>query len=254
MPAVLAATVLVMAGGCSMVSYAPVAERGPWDDRAARESRPTVYRVKRGDTLYSIAFRYGLDYHDVARWNGIGAPYTIYPDQRLRLRSPPEQSASAERSDKPAPGSPDSERRKVSKTNKTSKTSPTTGAKRTTKWVWPVRAGRIVLAFDDADPNRKGIDISGREGQPVLAAAAGSVVYSGNGLSGYGELVIIKHNDELLSAYGYNRRRLVREGEEVDAGEQISEMGRSPRGQVRLHFEIRRQGEPRDPLAFVEPR
>jgi len=244
-------------GGCSLFGRAPVAERSTWEGSDSHRWRPAMYRVERGDTLYSIAFRYGLDYHDVARWNGIGAPYTIYPDQRLRLRPPPRQSARAE----PATRATRRERGAGPAAESTGGKAPSasqpppraTRAGDPAKWIWPVREGRIERSFADSDPNRKGVDIAGREGQAVHAAAAGSVVYSGNGLSGYGELIIIKHSETLLSAYGYNRRRLVREGQRVEAGEQISEMGRSPRGRVRLHFEIRRQGEPLNPLAFVDP-
>lgn len=121
------------------------------------------------------------------------------------------------------------------------------------RWRWPAD-GTLVGRFAPGDPARQGIDLRGREGAPVLAAADGEVVYSGNGLVGYGELIIIKHSAEFLSAYGHNRRRLVAEGERVRAGQPIAEMGRAPNGFDALHFEIRRAGRPTDPLLFLPPR
>jgi lipoprotein NlpD len=121
------------------------------------------------------------------------------------------------------------------------------------KWTWPSE-GRVVSGFKANDPSRNGIDIGGREGQPVLAAASGEVVYSGSGLIGYGELIIIKHSDRLLSAYAHNKRRLVAEGDKVSAGQQVGEMGRNDRNQALLHFEIRVNGTPQDPMKFLPGR
>jgi lipoprotein NlpD len=120
-------------------------------------------------------------------------------------------------------------------------------------WLWPVE-GRLISRFRANDPSRNGIEIGGREGQPVRAAAAGEVVYSGNGLIGYGELIIIKHSDRMLSAYGHNRTRLVAEGQAVAAGEKIAEMGKDERNRDLLHFEIRRDGTPQDPLRYLPSR
>ena len=119
--------------------------------------------------------------------------------------------------------------------------------------MWPT-SGRITSNYKANDSSRKGIDISGQEGQPILATATGDVVYSGNGLIGYGELIIIKHSDQFLSAYAHNRKRLVSEGEKVKAGSKIAEMGRNDRNQVLLHFEIRVNGSPRDPLTYLPRR
>ncbi|MDN5925262.1 MAG: peptidoglycan DD-metalloendopeptidase family protein [Xanthomonadales bacterium] len=117
-------------------------------------------------------------------------------------------------------------------------------------WRWPAQ-GKIIKSYQAGDPTRQGIDIAGQRGEPVIAAADGNVVYSGNGLVGYGELIIIKHNDTFLSAYGHNAKRLVHEGEHVQAGQKIAEMGSSGTSQVELHFEIRKQGKPVDPMAFM---
>jgi lipoprotein NlpD len=120
------------------------------------------------------------------------------------------------------------------------------------KWSWPTR-GTLVGRFVPGDPTRQGIDIAGKAGQRVDAAADGVVVYSGAGLVGYGELVIVKHSDTWLSAYAHNRRRLVAEGTKVRAGDAIAEMGRSGAIRDMLHFEIRRNGKPVDPLQFLPP-
>ncbi len=112
----------------------------------------------------------------------------------------------------------------------------------------------MLSTFKLNDPSRNGIEIGGKEGQPVIAAASGEVVYSGNGLIGYGELIIVKHSDRMLSAYAHNRKRLVSEGQRVAAGERLAEMGRDDRNQAMLHFEIRVNGTPQDPLKFLPRR
>ena len=121
------------------------------------------------------------------------------------------------------------------------------------QYLWPTD-GRVLSTFRAGDPTRNGIDLRGEEGQPVVATAPGVVVYSGNGLIGYGELLIVKHSDRILSAYAHNRRRLVDEGERVTAGQRIAEMGRDERNQVVLHFEIRVDGAPQDPLKYLPSR
>lgn len=120
-------------------------------------------------------------------------------------------------------------------------------------WRWPA-TGALIGKFITGDPTRQGLDIAGNSGDPVRAAGAGTVVYSGSGLVGYGELIIIKHSDEWLSAYGHNRKRLVSEGQAVSAGQQVAEMGRSGASRDMLHFEIRRNGKPVDPLQHLPRR
>jgi lipoprotein NlpD len=119
--------------------------------------------------------------------------------------------------------------------------------------LWPAK-GRIISNFKPNDPARKGVDIGGKEGQAVVASAAGEVVYSGSGLIGYGELIIIKHSERLLSAYAHNQKRLVTEGQHVSGGERIADMGRNDRNQAMLHFEIRLNGSPQDPLKYLPGR
>jgi lipoprotein NlpD len=118
-------------------------------------------------------------------------------------------------------------------------------------WVWPA-TGKVITGFSDT-ANLKGIDIAGKAGQPVLASAAGKVVYAGTGLRGYGKLVIVKHNADYLSAYAHNREILVKEGQQVTKGQKIAEMGNTDSDQVKLHFEIRQRGKPVDPLRFLPP-
>jgi lipoprotein NlpD len=243
-------------------------------------SPPASYGVRRGDTLYSIAWQYGLDYREIAVWNGIGAPYTIYPGQRLALRKPavavkrppptptPKPKPAPKTASPPKPAATTPPPTKAAPRPATKKpAAPATAAKRPTprtdprapsttrsvgglKWRWPTR-GRLYRTYSASDPTRKGIDIVGSEGQPVFAASGGTVVYSGSGLVGYGNLVIIKHNKSYLSAYGYNRELLVREGDSVEPGQLIAKMGRVDNDRAMLHFEIRRQGKPVDPLRLL---
>ena len=197
------------------------------------------YRVRTGDTLYSIAFRHGLDYRSLARINGIAPPYTIYPDQVLRLRG----SARQPQKDQ---GPTISGSAKVATIQSPQHDLPRSVA----KWRWPLK-GEIVGAFSLVNPVNKGIDIAGKAGDPVLAAADGVVVYAGGNLRGYGKLVIIKHTDNFLSAYGNNASMLVTEGDKVKAGRSIARVGSSAADREMLHFEIRRDGKPVDPLGLL---
>jgi lipoprotein NlpD len=232
--------------------------RAPVEDRrsqgtAARSWVPTTYSVSRGDTLYAIAWRYGLDYRQLARINGIASPYTIYPGQSLRLKGSPvpvarddgKPAAAARATGKPAQSAP----RVASKPAVTSRSPAPSGVTGSSiNWRWPTR-GKVVRRFSGAV--HKGIDIDGEAGDPVLAVATGQVVYAGSGIVGYGKLLIIKHNDVYLSAYGHNRRLLVSEGAQVKAGQKIAEKGSSATNSVKLHFEIRREGKPVDPVKLL---
>ena len=202
------------------------------------------YTVKTSDTLYSIAWRYGLDYQQLARWNQIGDDYLIHPDQRLRLFEPDNATLAADDTEQP-------ESTKITQVTAQPKVDdPVKSVKAPLKWQWPT-SGKITKTFAAEKLGRKGIDIAGKLGQSVHAVANGKVVYSGNGLAGYGNLIIIKHNDTFLSAYAYNQQRLVQEGMTVEAGTVISKMGRHPNGTTRLHFEIRKNGKPVDPLKYL---
>ena len=204
------------------------------------------HRVQPGETLYSISWRYGLDYREVAGWNRIQSPYTIYNGQLLRV-SPPidqeRQTAGAQSAPRAAPV--------VSAPSATAIRPPSSvPSAAEIKWLWPVQ-GRVKQTFSGADLGRKGIDIGGKLGQPIRAAAAGSVVYAGSGLLNYGKLIILKHDDNYLSAYAYNRALLVTEGDTVAAGQHIADMGNKANGGAMLHFEIRYDGRPINPLNFL---
>jgi len=237
-----------------------------------------TYRVKPGDTLYGIAFRYGLDHRVVARWNGIASPYTIYPGQKLHLSAPAiqkhQRSSKASTAKTSRPKTSTGKARGATATGKTSasrtKTTPLSGHHAVVRtapssqspasssgdpkaWLWPSN-GRIIRTYVAANPARNGLDIAGRDGQSVIATAAGKVVYSGSGLIGFGELIIVKHSERMLSAYAHNRVRLVHEGEWVKAGQKIAEMGRNDEDEQLLHFEIRVLGKPVNPLLYLPKR
>ncbi|MFB4390949.1 MULTISPECIES: peptidoglycan DD-metalloendopeptidase family protein [unclassified Pseudomonas] len=227
------------------------------------------YVVKPGDTLFSIAFRYGWDYKELAARNNIPAPYTIRPGQPIRF------SSGAAGSTTVVSSSPSSSSRTTVTRRPVTTTAPPAGSGNSAPpppaspppvgaqvpaaersaggWTWPAN-GVLIGKFASNGSLNKGIDIAGDLGQPVFAASDGAVVYAGSGLRGYGELVIIKHSDTYVSAYGHNRRLMVREGQQVKAGQTIAEMGSTGTDRVKLHFEIRRQGKPVDPLQFLPRR
>ncbi len=249
----------LLAGCAGTSSQAPVVDRS--HAAKQRQANPVTsgqYTVQRGDTLYSIAFRFGWDWKDLAARNGIRAPYTIMPGQTIRFSNASRSIAVAKAPVvtpikrpvavtpvKSVPAPKQEQRVTVLK-----QTSPPVSASAQGKWLWPA-AGTLIGLYSSNTSLNKGIDIAGKLGQPILATADGSVVYAGSGLRGYGELVIIKHNDTFISAYGHNRRLLVNEGQQVKAGQQIAEMGSTGTDQVKVHFEIRRQGKPVDPLQYL---
>ena len=202
---------------------------------------PGTYKVKQGDTLYSISFRFGLDYKSMARINGISPPYTIYVNQVLRLRGSARQP---EKDWGPAV---------VRKQPKTSQPPRVKLPEKISDWRWPLE-GKVISEFSLANPVNKGIDIAGRAGCAVVAAADGVVVYAGGNLRGYGKLVIIKHSENFLSAYGNNQDMQVTEGQAVKAGRSIARVGTNAADVDMLHFEIRRDGKPEDPRKYLPAR
>jgi len=212
----------------------------------------TYHYVTKGDTLYSIAWQYGYDAREIARWNKVRWPYTIYPKQKLRVKPPAKNKKSAKtpskRSHKP-------------KTTASKKTSSSSSKKASTSkqkwsklsWQWPT-SGKVIGTFSARDRGKKGLDIAGKKGQPVYSASGGQVVYSGSGLRGYGKLVIIKHNDTFFSAYAHNHRIYVKEQQKVKKGQHIADMGSSEAQRVMLHFEVRRNGKPVDPMRYLPKR
>ncbi len=205
---------------------------------------PGKHIVQAGDTLFSIAFQYDLDFRQIAAANGLNPPYTIFVGQELdlvnRLAGGLLESAGN------AAG------RLVSGTSVSSSPIGNSSAGQTAplSWRWP-HAGRIMSGFQQ---QTKGIDISGNVGDPVLAAGAGDVVYSGRGVQGTGNLIIIRHSDRMLSAYAHNSAMLVPEGAHVIAGQQIAQLGVNSNGEPMLHFEIRRDGQSVDPMQYLPAR
>jgi lipoprotein NlpD len=292
---VFATTALLMTACSTVVVQQPpggAAPRPPAPGTGAMGS----YTVVKGDTLYSIAFRNGTDFRDLAQANGIAVPYTIWPGQVLKVpphgvvptrapttvvvaKAPPPPPANPGfqpvESSPPPPPSPPAHPPAAAPAVAAASSAPpppvvtptnaapppvatpvvASGATRVAggvKWRWPA-SGQIVGRFQGSAAI-PGIDIAGKEGDAVVAAADGVVVYSGNGLVGYGELVIIKHNDSFLSAYGHNRKRLVTEGQQVKAGQEIAEMGSSSSTRDELQFQIRKDGSPVDPLEYQPSR
>nr|WP_237046588.1 peptidoglycan DD-metalloendopeptidase family protein [Pseudomonas alcaligenes] len=274
-----AAVFAAILSGCSSSPSTPpqVVDRTHGGGTAA-PARPQAtagaYRVQRGDTLYSIAFRFGWDWKALAARNSIPAPYTIRPGQLIRFDVPSAGAAPVVQQSKPPVTTPPTTRPPVQSQPPAKTPTPPTAqpqppvvaaggsatagkvqpVQRSAQgWAWPAN-GMLIGKFSSNGSLNKGIDIAGELGQPVLAAADGAVVYAGSGLRGYGELVIIKHSDAYVSAYGHNRRLLVREGQQVKVGQHIAEMGSTGADRVKLHFEIRRQGKPVDPLQYLPRR
>lgn len=211
---------------------------------------PNVYVVRAGDTLYSIAWRYRIDYQDLLRWNDLDDPDSIRPGQRIRLAP---TASTAGRSPTVVAQTPPG-RDAAAATASTGDPAPKPPARgQDGEWRWPTN-GEVIGTFDGGSLSGRGIDIAGEEGQPVQATAAGQVVYSGSGLQAYGQLIIIRHSDDFLSAYAHNRELLVKEGKRVASGQQIGRMGRNSNGDALLHFEIRYRGRPVDPLDYLPPR
>ena len=247
-------TLLAACGRSHVVHEATRGNHGRAGERPIKVSEPkygATVVVQRGQSVYRIATENGLTALDLAIWNDIGQPYTIYPGQRLRLY-PGGQTGVAVKPAAPV-SRPASSSSTVSPPVRPATPSVVVPTASNVSWRWPAD-GTVVASFASGDPTRQGVDIAGQAGQPVRAASDGVVVYSGSGLVGYGELVIVKHNAQWLSAYGHNRARLVNEGQVVKAGQQIAEMGRSGAARDMLHFEIRYNGKPVDPQQYLPRR
>lgn len=257
----LAVVLLVLLSGCASSTNAPVVDRQHRGQpvRAVKPVTSGSYVVRPKDTLYSIAFRYGRDWKELAASNRIAAPYTIRPGQVIYFSKKP-QTVTARPAARAAAQPATTARQQPAAKPATPAAKPAKQASKpapvaapTGNWLWPAD-GTVISRFSTATTLNKGIDIAGKIGQPVKATAKGTVVYAGSDLRGYGELLIIKHNDTFISAYGHNRRLLVSEGQAVSAGQQIAEMGSTGTDRVKLHFEIRRQGTPVDPLQYLPKR
>ncbi|NVC95790.1 LysM peptidoglycan-binding domain-containing protein [Vibrio natriegens] len=287
--------------GCAAHSPAPVSSLKKDYSNVERGSyRGSYYEVKKGDTLYFIAYVTDKDVNDLVRYNELAQPYTIYPGQRLKLWAPkyiapkygqkvepvvapivaktPVPVTKISTVSKPVDSSKSStpkvqpttpkvvskqppkkvEQSKTkeyvgSKDNQNVKKNPSTTTTKNanvSKWLWPTE-GRVIKNFSAGEQGNKGIDIAGQRGQPIVSTAAGTVVYSGNALRGYGNLIIVKHNDNYLSAYAHNDKLLVSEGQSVNSGQKIATMGSSGSKSVKLHFEIRYQGKSVNPKRYL---
>jgi lipoprotein NlpD len=240
--------------------------RGGAAGSADMSARSGYYIVRRGDTLYSVAWQNGLNFRQLADMNGIRPPYTIYVGESLRVVPAGANAPVSRATPAPRPHVRPAPVRGRARTHRT-EPHPTTIPARAassepaakpepvlppvvSRWVWPVK-GPLLRNYSPNGNGKKGIDIGGRTGQPVKAAADGKVVYSGSGLVGYGRLIIIKHNDNLLSAYGHNSELLVAEGDYVKAGQVIAKMGSTGTSSTRLYFEIRQDGKPVNPLSYL---
>ena len=231
---------------------------------AENAGKPGYYTVKPGDTMIRIGLEFGQNWRDIARWNELSEPYRIEIGQVLRVAPPATEVAAA----RPvaAPGAVETRPLDARPASPAASAPPPTAAPAPVAatppaatrdpdediaWAWPA-SGAVVTPFDDV--RSKGLAITGRAGDPVLAAADGRVVYAGSGLRGYGNLVIVKHNATYLTAYAHNQTLLVKEDQVVRRGQKIAEMGSSDADRVQLHFEIRRQGKPVDPARYLPSR
>lgn len=199
----------------------------PVEERSHASVAINQYRVATGDTLYSIAWAYNIDYRQLAELNGLSPPYQVHLGQVLTI-----------------------ERAWKNKKVVVKKYPSFAPQKVIRNWQWPVQ-GKVIKTFSSSPLGNKGVDIAGALQCPIYSSAAGEVVYSGNGIRGYGNLLIIKHTDNYLSAYAFNWRNLVKEGDTVKKGQEIATMGRNADGQILLHFEIRYNGKPMDPLNYL---
>ena len=204
------------------------------------QDRQEVHIVRKGETLFSIAARYDRQPAELARWNQLGDGSLIYPGQVLRISGPGGRSAGSAGNSPPT-------------SKPASRPLPSIPAQPSPNWAWPTN-GQISVEFGAKPGPGTGVLINGKIGQPILAAASGRVVYAGSGLIGYGQLIILKHNDTYLSTYGYTASLLVKEGELVKKGQRIATMGEGPERKPRLHFEIRRNGEPVNPRRHLPAR
>jgi lipoprotein NlpD len=259
------ALIVLVAAGLAACSTPPRTKPATITDRSAPVNAsapaqepvpPGFYRVKRGDTLIRIALDNGQSYRDIAAWNNISDPNLIEVDQVLRVKPPPGTARVATKPIEPLkPVDPKASADKKVATKKVEEkevavTEPKADAvDPPIKLSWPAK-GKVVEEFNEA--KNKGIDIAGKMGEPIQAAADGKVVYAGNSLRGYGNLVIVKHDNTYLTAYAHNRTLLVKEGENVRKGQRIAEMGDSDANMVKLHFEVRMNGKPVNPMQYLQ--
>ena len=272
---VLACVMLLSACSTRSLGRAPVEDRGVGAARpvpsavdtgsvkllpgAENAGKPGYYTVKPGDTLIRIGLDTGQNWRDIGRWSNLENPNLIEVGQVLRVAPPVETSAVVVRpvtsgaASAAAPATVSRDPVAAASAAKPSSAPPTLPASSAVTeddiaWIWPAQ-GQVLAGFDEA--KNKGLDIAGKAGDTVVASADGRVVYAGAGLRGYGNLIILKHNNTFLTAYAHNQTLLVKEDQSVRKGQKIAEMGNSDADRVKLHFEIRRQGKPVDPAKYL---
>lgn len=240
--ACLVPTIILLTIGCQPPKepFAPVVNG--W-----QQSQADYHRVGSGDTLYAIAWYYGYDVRELAKMNNLTAPYVLKIGQKIVF----EQQKTPQAHQRDSVLTTKTKKQTLTKKLSVAANGHQTDLKRGT-WKWPTK-GKVVNQFYQQNQSNKGIDITGLYRQPIYASLSGKVVYSGNGLVGYGNLIIIKHSDDFLSAYAYNAKNLINEGDSVVRGQKIALMGRPDSRSPRLHFEIRQQGKPINPVLYLEP-
>lgn len=228
--------------------------------------RQNQYKVRKGDTLYSIAFRAGKDFRQIAKLNQISEPYAIYPGQLIKLNLSDKSKASNQRKKWNKKSTKVVEKKLANKKQqeyvvKQGKQNVTNNKLETkqfasfnlSNWQWPAN-GRVIARFSYKELGNKGLDITGKKGEPIYAANSGKVVYAGNALRGYGNLIIIKHSDDYLSAYAHNQTIRVKEKDWIKVGQHIADMGDTDTDRVKLRFEIRYKGNTVNPEKFLPKR
>lgn len=273
--------VLVAGGllaGCAQVNKAPVEDRGGWGASsssrvdpstlpgAENAGKPGYYTVQPGDTLIRIGLEHGQSWKDIARWSNLSNPDVIEVGQVVRVAPPgvdvsaqgarPVASTTVQAVTLPPAGASTSaqtttQAQPAAAAKPAATTAAASGDASGLGFIWPA-SGPVVAGFNES--TNKGVDIAGKAGDPVVAVADGRVVYAGAGLRGYGNLVILKHNNTYLTAYAHNQKLLVKEDQNVKKGQKIAEMGSTDADRVKLHFEVRRQGKPVDPSRYLPAR
>lgn len=253
-----AALMLALLAGCATTQRpAPVVERKQPARAPAPAARPAApaaaaegtYIVKKGDTLYSIALEHGADYREVAAWNRLTDPTKINVGQVLRVTPPEESRVQVGRAKLPERGEarpldlPPPQQAQTKPPSQPPKPEPVGG-----DFIWPAK-GKVIAGF--SEPRRKGIDIDGKPGDPVLAAAAGRVTYTGSGIPGLGKLVVIKHDNGFITVYAHNRDIMVKEQQTVRRGQKIAEVGSTDADRPKLHFQIRKGSAAVDPMRYL---
>lgn len=279
-------------GSSKVINRAPVEDRGTSNKASSvvidpnaqavkpppgfeNVGKPGYYTVKQGETLIRIGLDHGQSHKDIARWNNVDNPNRIEVGQVLRVIPPapaatsptvakpvavasaapasttPVRAASVEKSTFVTPAPASSSPASASSSPMPTPDVPAATGEDDIAWIWPTN-GTVLAGFDEV--KNKGLDIGGAAGDPVLAAADGRVVYVGAGLRGYGNLIILKHNNTFLTAYAHNQTLLIKEDQSVRKGQKIAEMGSSDSDRIKLHFEVRRQGKPVDPAKYLPAR